>query len=51
MKIENGKIIEITESELFSLYLDRGMDDIMDFHEYKHRFESAGCTVKGDESE
>ena len=29
MIIENGKIIEVTENELFSLYLDRGMDDLM----------------------
>ena len=50
MVVENGKITEITESELFSLYLDRGMDDIMDFREYRHRMEKAGCVVKdGDE--
>ena len=47
MKIENGKIVEATENELFSLYLDRGMDDIMDFHEYRYRMEVAGCAVKG----
>ena len=46
MKVENGKIIEVTESELFSLYLDRGMDDVMDFHEYKFRMEKAGCVVR-----
>ena len=46
MIIENGKIIEVTENELFSLYLDRGMDDLMDFHEYKRRMEKAGCKVK-----
>ena len=45
MKIENGKIIEVTETELFSLYLDRGMDDVMDFHEYKARMKRAGCEV------
>lgn len=45
MRIENGKIIEITENELFVLYLKRGMDDIMDFHEYKRQMKSAGCTV------
>ena len=46
MKIENGKIVEITEGELFGLYLDRGMDDCMDFHEYRRRMEAAGCVVK-----
>lgn len=45
MKTENGKIVEITESDLFSLYLDRGMDDIMDFYEYRRRMEAAGCVV------
>ena len=46
MKIEKGKIVELTEAELFSLYLDRGMDDCMDFHEYRRRMEAAGCAVK-----
>ena len=36
MKIENNKFVELTEAELFSLYLERGMDDAMDFHEYRH---------------
>ena len=45
MKIEEGKIVEVTDAELFSLYLKRGMDDIMDFHEYRRRMENAGCTV------
>ena len=48
MKVENGKIVDITESQLFSLYLEREMDDIMDFHEYKKAFEKAGCTVRSD---
>lgn len=48
MKTEDGKIVEITEQELFSLYLDRGMDDIMDFHEYRYRMEKAGCHVISD---
>lgn len=51
MKIENGKIVEITENELFSLYLERNMDDVMDFREYRYRMEKAGCVVKdGDET-
>lgn len=49
MKVENGKIVEITEQELFGLYLDRGMDDVMDFHEYRNRMERAGCCVREDE--
>lgn len=50
MKVEDGKIVEITEGELFALYLERGMDDVMDFHEYRRRFERAGCVVKGGEA-
>lgn len=46
MKIENGKIVEATKSELLSLYLDRGMDDCMYFHEYLSRMAKAGCEVK-----
>lgn len=50
MKVENGKIVEVTEDELFSLYLERGMDDVMDFHEYRWRMEKAGCRVKDGEN-
>ena len=50
MKIENGKIVELTEAELFSLYLARGMDDCMDFHEYRSRMEAVGCQVKDGDS-
>lgn len=46
MKTENRKIVAATETELFRLYLDRGMDDCMDFHEYKWRMKDAGCEVE-----
>ena len=46
MKVENGKIVSATEEELFSLYLEREMDDVMDFHEYKRRMKNAGCEVE-----
>lgn len=49
MKVENGKIVAATESELFDLYLRWEMDDIMDFNEYKRRMNSAGCVVVGEE--
>lgn len=45
MKIENNKIVEITEDELFDVYLKRGIDDIMDFNEYKRQMKNVGCTV------
>ena len=41
MTVENGKIVKITENELFDLYLNRGMDDVMSFPDYKERFEKA----------
>ena len=45
MKIENNKFVELTEAELFSLYLERGMDDVMDFHEYRNRMKDSGCKI------
>ena len=49
MKTDNGKIVEITENELYSLWLERGMDDIMSFTEYMLRFESLGTVVHRDQ--
>lgn len=45
MKIENGKITECTEAELFSYYLSRGYDDLFEFAEYKAACQRAGTTV------
>lgn len=45
IKIENGKIIRATESELFALYLDREMDDVISFTEYVVRMQQAGCEI------
>ena len=45
MKVENGKIVEITENELFHLYLDRGIDDIYSFSQYVEMFKKAGCVI------
>ena len=45
MIIENGKIVLATDTELLKLYLDRGMDNIMTFPEYKMRMEHAGCEI------
>ena len=49
MTVENGKIVKITENELFDLYIDRGMDEIMSFPSYKERFIAAGCVVEAEE--
>ena len=45
MKVENGKIAECTEEELFDYYISRGFDDIMSFTEYKQRCIANGTTV------
>ena len=46
MKVENGKIIEITEDELYDLWLKREMDDIMSFTDYMRRFKDVGVIIK-----
>lgn len=45
MKVKNGKIAEATESELFEVYLRRGLDDIMSFIDYKRRCVELGTKV------
>jgi hypothetical protein len=45
MKIENDKIIQATEDELYSYWLSRGWDDVYSFHEYMQRMKDAGCEV------
>jgi hypothetical protein len=51
MKIENGFIVEATESELFKYYLTRGYDDIMPFDLYLERMKEAGVNVIEDKEE
>ena len=45
MKVENGKIVEIAENELFHLYLDREVDDIYSFPQYVEMFKKASCVI------
>lgn len=45
MKIENNKIIEATENELFSLYLKSNWSDFIDFYEYMRRMEKTGVKI------
>ena len=45
VKVENGKIIEITEQELYSRYIDGEYYMALDFHEYKMRMENAGTKI------
>lgn len=45
MTTNNDRITEITDDELYALYLRRGMDELMDFNEYKSRVRQAGALV------
>ena len=45
MKVENGKIVEATEEELFEYFLSREFDDIMDFNAFLEGCRKAGTKV------
>lgn len=45
MKVENGKIIEATERELFEQYLKRGYDEIFSFPYYLERCKGLGTKI------
>ena len=45
MKVENNKIIEATEDELFNIYLEKGYDDFMTFTDYVNQMKRAGVKV------
>lgn len=49
MKESDGKIVEISERELYSRWVERDYDMVMPFEEYRYRFEQAGCVVKDGE--
>lgn len=45
MVLESGRITEITDDELYEQYLWRGMDELMDFYEYRRSMRQAGVLV------
>ena len=45
MKIEDGKYVELTESEAVSIYFQRGLDDCYSFLEFKIAMENLGCKI------
>ena len=49
MKIDDGLISELLESELYGLYLQREMFEVMSFTDYMDSFKRYGCTVIIDE--
>ena len=48
MKIENDKIVEATENELFEYYLDHGYDDVMMFSDFLCSMRKAGVRIIAD---
>lgn len=48
MKVENGKIVEATEDELFTQWLKSGFCDLMSFYEYKWRCKKLGTVIVED---
>ncbi len=45
MKIENGKIIEATEQELWQYWCNRELYDAVDWHSYFAQMKSAGVKI------
>lgn len=45
MKVIDGKIVEITDEELFRVYLSREIDEIMSYRQFKDEFKELGCIV------
>lgn len=42
---ENGKIKEISENEVFCMFIDNEYYMAMDFYEFKNRLEEAGAKI------
>ena len=49
MKVIDGKIVQLTYTELQCLYFDRDMDEVMSFDTYKQGFINAGCIITSDD--
>ena len=50
MEVQNGKITEITKSELYNIYIDREMYQIMSFDDYEKQFKKLGVKILEDEN-
>jgi hypothetical protein len=48
MKVENGKIVEATESELFEKYLHENYDNFMLFNDYIQSMKRLGVRIVAD---
>jgi hypothetical protein len=45
LKVENGRIVEATESELRDYWLTKGLDDIYSFPEFLKKIQKAGVKI------
>lgn len=45
MKIENGRYVELTMSELMDLYFNNDWDEVFSINEFKNNFISSGCKI------
>ena len=51
MTIQDGKIVEATDSELFEYYLTRDWDLVMSYQDYKRECKERGLKVVDEEAE
>lgn len=51
MKIRDNKIVEATEDELFSVYLENGLDEFLSFPIYMERCKEFGTKIIEDSDE
>lgn len=49
MKIEDGKIVEATEDELFSHWLKSDWCEFLSFQDFKWRYKDAGGVILDDD--
>jgi hypothetical protein len=45
LKVENGRIVEATESELRICWLTKGFDDVFSFPDYLEKMQECGVNV------
>lgn len=51
MKVEDNKIVEATEDELFDIYLKRGFDELFSFTDYVRACRRNGTHVIREDEE
>ncbi|MDO5116380.1 MAG: hypothetical protein Q4D58_09820 [Synergistaceae bacterium] len=49
VKVINNRIVACSNAELFLCYLERGLDDVMPYYEYKFRCKQCGTVITEEE--